>query len=126
MASSRPGSPRQPIVCWTRRLSLLDQQAGRWSTPDGAGLAARGDADEARRTLALLSELYEQEERLWTYYQALGQRTATRDQLADQKAALERHMAEQRRQLSRLDGELDRLRPPEPGAAPLRFAAGQP
>ncbi|MDA3959147.1 MAG: hypothetical protein PF961_00020 [Planctomycetota bacterium] len=94
------------------RAASIDTEQRRWqTTPDG--FAATATRDEALRTLGMLRELYAQEERLWTYYQALGQSHQTRSQLTDERAELERRVARHEAHLRELDASLQRLRPPE-------------
>lgn len=96
-----------------QRAASIEAELRRWRQTDDDGPAAAATRTEALRTLRLLGELYAQEERLWTYYQALGASHRTRSELGAERAELERRIATHQRQLDDLDAALDRLRPPE-------------
>jgi len=99
------------------RYQMLAEERARWDAGEIDGPAAAGTRGEAVRTLEVLQQLYAQEQRLWTYYDAVARSHATRSELAAEEAALARRVAEHRRHLERLESTMDHLRPPseEPG-----------
>lgn len=104
------------------RMDSLAEKRQHWRQADRSSIAAEGTREEALRTLDMLQQLYAQEERLWQYLEALDAQQATRSQLVEERAELERRVAEHRRQLEQLDASLDGLRPPEDEDEDIRFS----
>ena len=76
-----------------------------------SSLADRSQADEAMKALALLEELYQQEEKLWTYYEALHQSAQTRQAMIEQRIQLEQLVHQQQHIQHQLEKQLTKLRP---------------
>ena len=101
----------RPPALTRERAAALDDERPRWLASRHDSVAGAEVATEARRTLDLLDELYRQEARLWSYYDALERSHATRERMIAERQELEHRVAEQRRQLERLDHRLRQLRP---------------
>ena len=94
------------------RISELDGAVARWTEMHNEqGVAARASRDEALRTLALLQRLYEQEERLWSYYDVVERSHETRTELTESKLAYLERIRQQERELEALEEHVNRLRP---------------
>ena len=72
------------------RAVQLTHELDDWRQVDPGSLADLDSAREARRTLDMLRQLYEQEERLWSYYAALEQSAKTRRHLIEEQQRRER------------------------------------
>ena len=76
-------------------------------------LADRSQAEEALRTLDQLQRLYQHEEQLWSYYEALHSSAMTRQSMLEQRLQLERLLQEQQQMQEQLNKKLNNLRPPQ-------------
>ena len=76
-----------------------------------ASVADRSQAEEALKTLDLIDRLYQQEERLWTYYEALHSSAETRQSMLEQRLELERLLYEQEKIQKNINKQLQVLQP---------------
>ncbi len=81
-----------------------------------ASVADRSQAEEALKTLDLIDRLYQQEERLWTYYEALHSSAETRQSMLEQRLELERLLHEQEKIQKNINKQLQVLQPDPAGS----------
>lgn len=74
-------------------------------------LADRSQAEEALRTLDQLQRLYQHEEQLWSYYEALHSSAMTRQHMLERRIELERMVQQQEQMQTQLNNKLNQLRP---------------
>ena len=74
-------------------------------------LADRSQAEEAFRTLEQLQRLYQHEEQLWSYYEALHNSAVTRQSMLEHRIELERMVQQQTQMQEQLNHKLNKLRP---------------
>ncbi len=102
----------QALAGLRARIEAIDREQQRWRSGGSGSLAQADLAGEAHRTLDLLEELYRQEERLWTYYDALERSSTLQRQFIDERRELEQLLQQRRRQLETLEHSRHSLRPP--------------
>lgn len=107
-------------VLLQQRRAQLAQALERWQ--HAAGPAQQAMAEEARRTIELLEQVYAQEDRLWTYYSALDESVQQRSALANEKARLVENISRHELRLHSLEQDLDRLRPHD-AQEPISFTS---
>ncbi len=117
---ARAGAMAEAEAVLAHRSHRVRSGLEHWQTAADRGFAAAGTREEAIRTLEMLQELYAQEQRLWSYLDALEAQHATRSQLAQERGELEARVARHQRQLQELDASLEHLRPPV-AEDPIRF-----
>jgi hypothetical protein len=104
------GAEAKTLSAASVRRSQLSQELDRWRARTTT-LADRDAAAEAQRTLDLIGRLYEQEDRLWAYYQAVDAGVTQRTRLVEEQIERERIIREQERLGHELEQSLARLRP---------------
>lgn len=118
---ARAGAQAQAAATLELREQRLQAELADWNRVAPSGIADAATGAEARRTLALLQEVYAQEQRLWAYYETLDAQRATRSQLASERLELERRVARHERELAQLDANLERLRPVDDATPGIDF-----